>query len=74
VLVEDWARYFKRELTEWDEFGFNAVRRRWLERAAERSISIPDEGDAVQGSERQFLADALKQPAWLDPATGAPFI
>ncbi len=74
VLIEDWARHFKRELAEWDELGFGAVRRRWLERASASSISITDEGDALQQDGRRLLADALVQPAWLDPATGAPFI
>lgn len=74
TLIEDWARYFVRELAEWNELGFSAVKTRWLERAAEPSLSISDQGDAERPDRVVRLAEALESPSWLDPETGAPFI
>lgn len=74
ALIEDWTRYFVRELAGWNELGFAAVKTRWLERAAKPKISINDDGDAERTGKRLRLADALAQPSWMDPATEAPFI
>lgn len=74
ALIEDWTRYFLRELADWDEFGFAAARTRWLTRAAKPGLSIHDDGDAEQSGKRRSLADALAEPSWMDPDTGAPYI
>jgi biotin-(acetyl-CoA carboxylase) ligase len=74
ALIEDWARYFIRELAGWGEAGFSAVKARWLERATEPSLSISDQGDAEHPDGMLRLAKALERPSWLDPATGEPFI
>jgi hypothetical protein len=70
AVIEDWARYFLREMDSWNEFGFDAARARWLARAAGEAPRILDTGDAGSRS----LAAALKRPSWLDPATGVPWI
>ena len=70
AVIEDWARYFLREMDSWNEFGFDAARARWLARGAGEAPRILDTGDAGSRS----LAAALKQPSWLDPATGVPWI
>jgi biotin-(acetyl-CoA carboxylase) ligase len=74
ALIEDWTRYFLRELAEWQEQGFAAARMRWLARAEKSEISISDDGDAELAGRRQRLKDALEQPSWMDPTTGAPFV
>jgi hypothetical protein len=53
----------------WNETGFEGAAARWRERAA-NEIAIDDNGDA----DGKRLIDALRQPSWLDPGTGAPYI
>lgn len=74
ALIEDWTRYFMRELADWNELGFSAVKTRWLERAAEPSLSMSDQGDLECRDGVLRLASALERPSWFDPNTGAPFI
>jgi biotin-(acetyl-CoA carboxylase) ligase len=74
ALIEDWTRYFIRELADWNELGFSAVKARWLERAVDQSLSISKEGNIERPDGVLRLSDALERPSWLDPETGAPFI
>jgi biotin-(acetyl-CoA carboxylase) ligase len=74
ALIEDWTRYFIRELADWNELGFSAVKARWLERAADPSLSISEQGDAERAGGLLQLAEALERPSWLDPDTGAPYL
>ena len=74
ALIEDWTRFFLREIAEWDEAGFEAARSKWLERAGDPALVITDRGDAKRSGETDSLATALRVPSWLDPQTGAPWI
>jgi biotin-(acetyl-CoA carboxylase) ligase len=74
ALIEDWTRYFMRELDEWGEGGFAGARSRWLQRAADRAPSIGDDGGLQTPAGPLTLAAALNAPSWLDAQTGEPFI
>jgi biotin-(acetyl-CoA carboxylase) ligase len=69
AVIESWTRYFLREMDLWNETGFEGAAARWRERAM-TSVTIDDTG----GASGKSLADALRQPGWLDPDTGAPYI
>ncbi len=80
-IIESFARHFMIALDAWQESGFAAVARTYLERLPrEKGLrrDIADNGDllvrrmASDRSERKPLVDALAAPAWLDPATGVP--
>ncbi|MEH6719656.1 MAG: biotin/lipoate--protein ligase family protein [Aurantimonas endophytica] len=65
ALIEGFSRYFLREINEWNAEGFGAVQTRWLLRAEDDVVALPDD---------KLLAEALRVPGWLDPATGAPWL
>lgn len=80
-IVERFARHFMAALDSWQEHGFAAVARSYLERLTpERGVrrDIADNGDllvrrmASDKAKRRSLVDALATPSWIDPATGAP--
>lgn len=80
-IIERFARHFMIALDAWQEHGFAAVARTYLERLPpEKGVrrDIADNGDllvrrmASDKAERKSLLDALAAPSWLDPATGAP--
>ena len=65
-IIESFARYFLREMHEWDEAGFSGVCERWTGRSvADRTSELSD--DAA-------LRAALATPSWLDPKTGTPWL
>lgn len=80
-IIESFARHFMIALDAWQEHGFAAVARSYLERLTpEKGVrrDIADNGDlllrqmAGDKAKRKSLIDALAAPSWLDPETGAP--
>ena len=80
-IVESFARHFMVAIDAWQESGFNAVAKPYLERLApEQGLhrAIDDNGDLLlrrmvtDAAERRPFVEALAMPSWLDPATGAP--
>jgi biotin/lipoate A/B protein ligase family protein len=80
-LVESFSRHFMAALDAWREHGFDEVARSYLARLPPASglrRDIAEDGDlvvrrtGVAEPERLSLARALRQPSWLDPATGGP--
>ena len=65
ALIEGFSRHFLREMNEWNAEGFDAVQKRWLQRAEGAGAALADD---------RLLAEALRVPAWLDPATGEPWL
>jgi len=80
-MVETFARHFMVTLDAWQERGFSAVAKTYLERLApEKGVrrDIDENGDLLvrrMGKldiERRKLIPALGQPAWFDPQTRGP--
>jgi hypothetical protein len=80
-LVEGFARHLMTATHQWQEDGFAAVGRRYLELlslAPGARADIQDNGDLIVRrndatvTARQSLTDALRTASWLDPATGGP--
>jgi biotin-(acetyl-CoA carboxylase) ligase len=84
-LVESFARHFMVALDAWQESGFAAVARSYLQRVpAEQGLrrDIDENGDITLrrngvglgkvAVERKPLAPLLGAPSWLDPATRGP--
>jgi len=80
-LMESFARNFMTVNDLWQERGFDAVAKEYLqrlpgERGVQRSIDV--NGDLLikrmekTGIERKALLPALAQPSWLDPQEGGP--
>jgi biotin-(acetyl-CoA carboxylase) ligase len=81
ALVESFARHFMVAIDAWQEQGFGAVARSYLERLPPESgvrRDIDDNGDLLvrrMGNadvERRSLERALVQPSWFDPESGGP--
>jgi biotin-(acetyl-CoA carboxylase) ligase len=80
-VVESFARHLMVALDSWQETGFAAVARSYIERLPrEQGVrrDIDDNGDLVirhvgkaDGRREKFLP-RLEQPAWFDPATKGP--
>src|ERR1700690_711619 len=80
-VVESFARYFMVALDAWQEPGFGAVARSYLERLpAEKGLrrDIDENGDLLlrrigkADVERQKFLPRLAKPAWFDPAAKGP--
>jgi hypothetical protein len=84
-LIESFARHFMVAVDSWQERGFAAVAKSYVERltpAKGLRRDIDDNGDlllrrmasdtANDLAERRSLIEALAHPAWRDPVTGAP--
>jgi biotin-(acetyl-CoA carboxylase) ligase len=80
-LVESFSRHLMTALDTWQQDGFDQVAKAYLARLAPVSgvrRDIAEDGDLLvrrPGSkepERHSLPRALRQPSWLDPATGGP--
>lgn len=80
-IIESFARHFMIALDAWQESGFAAVARSYLERLTPDNgvrRDIADNGDlllrrmASDKAERKSLIEALATPSWLDSETGAP--
>lgn len=82
-LVETFARHLMVTLDAWQEQGFSAVARIYLQRlasAAEKGVrrDIDDNGDLLvrrmgkADVERRKLAARLAEPSWFDPQTRGP--
>jgi biotin-(acetyl-CoA carboxylase) ligase len=80
-LMESFTRNFMVTTDLWQEQGFEAVAKEYLQRLpVERGVrrSIDDNGDllirrmAQPDVERRALLSALAQPSWLDRKTGGP--
>ncbi|MGH6728378.1 MAG: biotin/lipoate--protein ligase family protein [Pseudolabrys sp.] len=80
-VVESFARHFMVAIDAWQEFGFGAVARSYLERLpAEQGLrrDIDENGDLLlrrMGKtqvERKQLLPRLVKPAWFDPASKGP--
>jgi biotin-(acetyl-CoA carboxylase) ligase len=78
-IVESFARNMMMHLDAWQEKGFGAVAKPYLERLSGEGLrSLADNGDLVlrrprvKENERQELAAALKRNDWYDPAAKGP--
>jgi len=80
-VVESFARNFMVAVDAWQERGFGAVAKSYLERFPPESgmrRDIDDNGDllirrtASAQVERQALLPRLKEPSWFDPASKGP--
>ncbi len=80
-LVEGFARHLMVALDAWQERGFDAIARSYLERlpgTPGELRSIDETGDllvrrtGVRAAARRSLIDALAKVAWFDPETGGP--
>jgi hypothetical protein len=80
-LVESFSRHFMAVLDAWQQHGFNEVAKAYLARLPPASglrRGIAGDGDLLvrrtgaKEPERLSLTRALRQPSWLDPATGGP--
>ena len=80
-VVENFARHFMVAIDAWQEHGFGAVARGYLERLVPESglrRDIDENGDLLirrMGKaevERKKLLPRLAKPAWLDPAAKGP--
>ena len=80
AVVESFARYLMLGIDTLSEQGFDPIAERYLARLAIRKAGerrgIAGNGDLLihrpAGVERFELAEALREPAWFDPATGMP--
>lgn len=83
-IITSFTRHLMAGFDDWTQSGFASIARPWLYRLNaydERNLQLADNGDLVisrkaggEPVERQNLAAALALPAWLDPATGAPWL
>jgi biotin-(acetyl-CoA carboxylase) ligase len=82
-LMESYARHFMVMLDAWQEQGFAAVAKSYLQRLAPETEDgirreIDENGDLLvrradkAQAERRELVPALAAPSWLDPATRGP--
>jgi hypothetical protein len=80
-LVESWARQFMATLDGWRASGFGPLADSYLAHLAPEDGASPTldaNGDLLlrrrghRQPDRLALAQALAEPTWLDPATGAP--
>jgi hypothetical protein len=80
-LVESFSRHFMTALDAWQEHGFDEVAKAYLARLVPASglrRDLAEDGDLLLRRagggepERRSLMPALRQPSWLDPATGVP--
>ena len=78
-IVESFARNMMMHLDAWQEKGFGAVAKPFLERLSGEGLrSLADNGDLivrrprVTENERQALLPALAREIWYDPATRGP--
>jgi biotin-(acetyl-CoA carboxylase) ligase len=81
TLVESFARHFMVAIDAWQEQGFGAVARSYLERLPPESgvrRDIDDNGDLLMRRmgkvdvERRSFERALVEPSWFDPESGGP--
>jgi hypothetical protein len=79
LIVESFARHLMVAFHAWTETGFKAVADSYLARLPKQSggrRGIDGNGDLLihggEGLERVPLLDALREPAWFDPATLMP--
>jgi biotin-(acetyl-CoA carboxylase) ligase len=73
AIVEAFSRCFLREMNGWNDDGFEAARQRWMNNAPDAGFRPQDARDLLSLDGRS-LKEALASPAWLDPATGAPWL
>jgi biotin-(acetyl-CoA carboxylase) ligase len=80
-VIESFARHFMVAIDAWQESGFAAVARSYIERlprATGMRRGIEENGDLLTrrtvstAAERKSLVAALATPSWLDAATGEP--
>jgi hypothetical protein len=80
-VIESFARHFMVAIDAWQESGFAAVARSYLERLPREPGmrgEIEENGDllarraAIRAAERKSFVAALAMPSWLDAATGEP--
>ena len=80
-VVESFARHFMVAIDSWQEAGFGAVAKNYLERLPREDglrRAIADNGDLMihrvgkADTERLKLVPRLKKPAWFDPASKGP--
>jgi len=80
-LVESFARHLMNTIDTWQDRGFGAIARNYLERLAPESDArreIDENGDllvhkmAGKAPVRRSLISALSRVSWLDPDTGGP--
>jgi hypothetical protein len=80
-IIASCSRHLMAAFHEWSEGGFAPLARRWLDRLPSESkdVRIAANGDLLSVPApgmiaRQSLAEVLASPAWLDPATGTPWL
>ncbi|HEX9463531.1 MAG TPA: biotin/lipoate--protein ligase family protein [Alphaproteobacteria bacterium] len=68
-LVETFSRHFLHWLDRWQDDGFAALRKRYLEELSDKSLEVEASGDAWRttpaGRTRRPLRDALQRPSWM---------
>jgi hypothetical protein len=79
-LVESFARHFMTAIDTWQAHGFGELAKAYLARlpadtaraeiAGNGDLLLRRPGESAPG--RRSLVQALRQPLWLDPATGGP--
>ncbi|MGQ7792142.1 biotin/lipoate--protein ligase family protein [Faunimonas sp. B44] len=84
ALLGSFARHMMLQFDLWNESGFDAVARRWLQRlpaGAGALATIEENGDLFvprgigpQAGERRSLRAELGTPSWRDPETGLPWL
>lgn len=88
AIIESFCRHLLVYVDQWQEAGFQPVGRHYLERlkrevGLDRLVQrgIDDNGDLIVRATKgamtpapRVLREALKQPQWLDPATGNPWL
>src|SRR4051794_40962059 len=82
AIIESFARHLMSAFDRWNERGFEAIARDYLERLARRSAderrALDRNGDLLTKPagggppQRQSLVDALAAPAWYDPRERGP--
>jgi hypothetical protein len=83
-IISSFSRHVMTAFDEWSDTGFSPIGQRWLDRMTPRDgqgAQLAENGDLMisgkaggEIAERQSLAAALAVPAWLDPATGTPWL
>ena len=71
LLVEGFSRHFLHWIDRWQEQGFAAIRKRYLEERHDKSLTVEESGDAwwnaPAGKTWRSLRESLRRPSWSLP-------
>lgn len=71
VLVEAFSRHFLHWLDRWQEQGFAAIRKRYVEELHDKALTVEASGDAWRqtstGKTWRSLREGLRRPSWVLP-------